>query len=115
MPLRRKPGMSTAEFRAYYESHHRLIGEKYLRGYAVHYARRYLDPLPDRHGVLQDPEFDVLLEIWYPDIETRDTCHRRLRQPAIAAEIAADEARLFDRTAMRGYVLVEHTSDIAPA
>ena len=43
--LKRKPGMTTAAFRAYYESKHRLIGEKHLREYACRYARRYLTPL----------------------------------------------------------------------
>ena len=39
--LKKKAGMSTAAFREYYETHHRLIGEKYLSGYATRYVRRY--------------------------------------------------------------------------
>ena len=34
MPMKRRPGMSIPEFREYYETQHRLIGEKYLAGYA---------------------------------------------------------------------------------
>ena len=33
MPLHRKAGMSTDEFRSYYETFHRVIGEKYLKGF----------------------------------------------------------------------------------
>ena len=66
MPIKRKPGMSKSEFEAYYESNHRLIGEKYLRGYAHKYSRRYLHNLDDGSGAVQeDPEYDVLLEAWY--------------------------------------------------
>ena len=30
MPMRRKEGMTIDEFREYYETKHRMIGEKYL-------------------------------------------------------------------------------------
>ena len=43
--LKRKPGMTPEAFRAYYETSHRVIGEKYLTGYAQKYMRRFLDPL----------------------------------------------------------------------
>lgn len=112
MPLRRKPGMTTEAFREYYESHHKLLGEKYLKGYASKYVRRFLDPLPDRQGNLSDPEFDVILEIWYPDAETQAACSQHLSQPDIAKTIAEDEEKLFDRSKMRGYLVVEHESDI---
>ena len=49
-PMKRRPGMSVDEFRDYYESKHRLLGEKYLAGYASKYLRRFIDPLPDRNG-----------------------------------------------------------------
>ena len=31
--LRKKAGMSTEDFRSYYELHHRLVGEKYLNDF----------------------------------------------------------------------------------
>ncbi len=110
MPMKRRAGMSIAEFRDYYESKHRLIGEKYLRGYATKYIRRFIDPLPDRNGVLSDPEFDVLLEIWYPDRDAFEQCGQRLRAPDVAAEIREDEAQLFDLEHMRSYLVEEHES-----
>ena len=54
MPIKRKAGMSKAEFEAYYENNHRLIGEKYLRGYAHKYTRRYMHNLEDGSGVDQE-------------------------------------------------------------
>ena len=56
--LSRRAGMSTPDFRDYYESHHRLIGEKYLGGFAARYLRRYLDPLPGGGGT---PPIDELV------------------------------------------------------
>ena len=113
MPMKRKPGMSTEAFREYYESHHRLIGEKYLTGYVSRYFRRFMNPLPDRSGNLTDPEYDVILEIWYPDQEAFKACGESLRKPEIAKEIAEDEAKLFDITQMRSYLVDEFESDVA--
>ena len=56
--------MSVENFRKYYEDSHRIIGEKYLEGFAIKYIGRYTNPLLDRSGNLNNPEFDVLLEIW---------------------------------------------------
>ncbi len=110
MPLHRKAGMSTDEFRSYYETFHRVIGEKYLNGFVSKYVRRYPEPLPDRQGNIVEPDFDVLLEIWYPDASAQAACAKHLSTPAIAAEIAEDEKQLFDRSRMRGYLVTEHES-----
>jgi len=104
--------MSVTEFREYYEAHHRLIGEKYLSGFASRYVRRFLNPLPDRKGNLSDPEYDVILEIWYPDEVTFKACGRKLAEPDIQKEIHEDEARLFDTNHMRSYLVEEHESDL---
>ena len=106
--------MSIEEFREYYETRHRLIGEKYLTGYASRYIRRFMNPLPDRSGNLTDPEYDVILEIWYPDEETFRRCGQSLSQPDVAREIREDEEKLFDmdHRHMRSYLVEEHESDI---
>ena len=108
MPMHRKPGMSRAEFREYYETRHRMIGEKYLAGFAVKYMRRYPMALP---GDDQEPDFDVILEVWYPDQETYQRFIDYIQDPAIAAEISADEANLFETEGRRGYQLEEAVSD----
>ncbi|MDH4011766.1 MAG: EthD domain-containing protein [Desulfobacterales bacterium] len=111
-PMKRRAGMSVSAFREYYENHHRLIGEKYLKGFATKYIRRFTTPLPDRSGKLIDPEYDVFLEIWYPDEETLRACVASANHPDIQREIREDEERLFDMTCMRSYLIDEFESDM---
>ena len=108
MPLTRKAGMTKAAFRQYYKQHHKLIGEKYLKDYVVKYSRGYVSPMA---GEESPTDFDVLLEIWYRDSESFKACMNHLSTPEIAAEIAADEEKLFDRSKKRGYLLDEVESD----
>lgn len=111
--FKRRPGMTITEFREYYESRHRLLGEKYLRGYASRYVRRYLSAFPDpASGTTTEPEYDVALEIWYPDQQTFAAASARLREPHAAAEIIADEEQLFDRRSMHVYFLEERESEM---
>ncbi|MFK8021693.1 MAG: EthD domain-containing protein [Pseudomonadales bacterium] len=109
--LKKKVGMSTESFRAYYESHHRLIGEKYLNSFAVRYLRRYLDSLPGNDGIIEAPEFDVLLEIWFPDEATFKACSEKLSEPDVAREIEIDEDKLFERGQKRSYAVTECESE----
>ena len=113
--LKRRPGMTVAEFREYYETRHRLIGEKYLTGFASRYRRRFLDPSPDRvTGELPEAEYDVIMEIWYPDQATYEAASARLAEPEVTREIIADEERLFDRPKMRFFLVgEERESDVA--
>jgi hypothetical protein len=108
MPLTRKAGMTKEDFRQYYEQHHKLIGEKYLKNYVVKYSRGYVSPTSGEESA---SDFDVLLEIWYRDSESFKACMNYLSTPEIAAEIAADEEKLFDRSKKRGYLLDEVESD----
>mgnify|MGYP006115675421 FL=1 len=111
-PMKRRLGMSVEDFRKYYENNHRIIGEKYLEGFAIKYIRRYTNPLLDRSGNLNNPEFDVLLEIWYPDMETFEACKKKLSEPDVIKEIREDEEKLFDTTYMRSYIVDEYQSEI---
>ncbi len=111
-PMKRRPGISIEEFREYYEKKHRVIGEKYLAGFATKYMRRFTNSLPDHSGKVRDPEFDVILEVWYPDMETYNACIAKLREPNIAQEIREDEAKLFDLNYKRSYFVEEFESDL---
>jgi EthD domain len=105
--LKRREGMSKADFIAYYEAHHRKIGEKVLRGYATRYVRRYLHPTD---GVDAHEDADVVMEIDFPDATTRDACFAAMADDAVMAEIVADEERLFDRGRIRTFAAEERAS-----
>lgn len=109
--LKRKPGMTLEEFIEYYEGNHRLIGEKYLRGHASHYVRRYLHPTPDpASGELREADYDVLMEIWFPDQTAFEAAMVAVTQPEAAREIAEDEARLFDPAKRSTFTVEEFES-----
>jgi EthD domain len=105
--LKRREGMSKADFIAYYETHHRQIGEKVLRGYATRYVRRYLHPTD---GVDMHEDADVVMEIDFPDEATRVACFAAMADEATMAEIVADEERLFDRARIRTFTAEERAS-----
>ena len=114
--LKRRPGMTVDAFREYYETHHRVIGEKYLKDYASKYMRRFLTPYPNPiTGEAVEAEYDVVMEIWYPDRAAYDACNALLGSPEVAAEIAEDEEQLFNRSRNRFFFVEEHESDLAKA
>ncbi len=113
--MRRKPGLSMAEFIEAYESAsegHRLLGEHYLRPHALRYVRRFLTPVATAARAASENDYDVLMEIWFPDRPTFERVMAQLAAPAIAAEIAADEERLFDRASIRSFFVEEFESDM---
>lgn len=107
--LKRREGMSKADFIAYYEEHHRRLGESVLAGYATRYVRRFLDPLD---GEDQLCDADVVTEIDFPDEAARDACFAALAEPATEAMVTADEERLFDRSRIRLFAVEERRSDL---
>ncbi|MFA7440130.1 MAG: EthD domain-containing protein [Sphingomonadaceae bacterium] len=118
--LKRKAGMSMAEFIDYYETSHARIGEKYLAAGAIRYARYFLHPAENPvesadSGAPDDKPYDVVTEIWFPDRAAFEQTMARLGEPGPAAEISADEERLFDRARNRFFVVEEHVSDLAAA
>ncbi|GLR68591.1 hypothetical protein GCM10010909_32720 [Acidocella aquatica] len=109
--LKRRPGMTVEAFRDYYETHHRLIGERVLAGFAQRYLRRYVAPAGQG---LELPDFDVMTEISFPDRATHDRCIAALSEPSVAEWVMADEDRLFDRAAMRVFTVEEAESALEP-
>jgi hypothetical protein len=109
--LKRKPGMSVQESHDYYETRHRLIGEKYLAPFASRYVRRFLEPA-DGHSP-DENAFDVILEVWYEDQSAYERCGAHLSRPEVRAEIVADEEQLFDRPRNRFFVVDEHESELS--
>ncbi|MBU6266488.1 MAG: EthD domain-containing protein [Sphingomonadales bacterium] len=108
--LKRREGMSKADFIAYYEAHHRRIGEQVLAGHATRYVRRYLHPLD---GADQPCDADVVMEIDFPDRAAMEAFFAGVAaDTATATMIAEDEARLFDRARIRTFTVEEHASTV---
>ncbi|RVQ66552.1 hypothetical protein EKN06_11090 [Croceicoccus ponticola] len=110
--FRRREGMSHAEFVDYYESSHRIIGERVLSGYATRYVRRFTTPV----GREDDgAETDVVMEIDFPDEATMGAFFDFIRNdPTIAEEIRFDEDKLFDRDTMKVYFVDQRESALPP-
>ncbi len=105
--MKRRPGMSVAAFRAYYETHHVPLVSKYASG-VRRYVRRYIDP--HRHPETGDPgelPFDVVTELWFDDEATFRGTLRYLTTTIMPDEIVADEHNLFDRASFRIATVVE--------
>lgn len=109
--LKRRPGMSWDDFVAYYETHHRRIGEEVLAGFATRYERRYLRPAP---GSSEAAEVDVLLEIDFPSAAHLAAFHAAVSMPEVRARIVADEERLFDRRLIRSFTVAAARSPLPP-
>jgi len=109
--IRRRQDLSMQEFIRRYETGHRRIGEKYLKGYASRYFRRFLLEREDDVGV-KPRQYDVLTEIWFPDQEAVNNAFRDLGTPDALAEIAEDEATLFERDSITTYLVEEYESDM---
>ncbi len=110
--LKRKPGMTFEDFVTYYESTHAKLGERVLPT-AERYVRRYLTPYSRLQSEqAQEPDYDVITEVWYKDRATFEAAMSSLSDPIIATEIAEDEERLFDRSKIRFFTVEERESQL---
>ena len=113
--LKRKPGMTMAEFKDYYENHHAKLGERVLPD-GVQYFRRYVSVVPNPvTGEVAEAEYDVITEMWFENQEVYDAAMTALSEPEIAAEIVEDEEKLFDRSKIRFCTIEECASPTAGA
>lgn len=112
--LKRRPGMSLAEFIERYESVHVPLAEKHVKGLA-RYARHYLHPSAyDMLGEeIDEPAYDVLTELWYENMEGVTAQQESNRNhPERMADIIADEEQLFDRSKSRMAFVEDRVSDL---
>ena len=114
--LKRRPGMSVAEFRDYYENVHTRVAGKYSQPGMVYYARRYLDPLPHLDTKeIYEPEFDVITELWYDDPKACDGLIWMVSKGTLPADVFEDEHNLFDRPRTRYFRTTEFVTDLPKA
>ena len=111
--LKRKPGMSLEDFKAYYETNHKRFGEQYLPKDA-RFIRRYMHPVPNpMTGEAPELDYDVIIETWFNSREDWEATMAIYAAPELAAEIAEDEEKLFDRSRINFSIVEEHESDLS--
>lgn len=114
LPMKRRPGMTTAAFRDYYENHHVPLALKYARG-LLRYVRRYLEchPHPET-GTPKEPPFDVMTELWFDDEAMFRATLAYLTTTPLPEEIVDDEMQLFDRSSFCILTTVECVTALPP-
>jgi len=111
--LNRKPGMTMAEFREYYETRHAPLASRLLPFFDS-YKRNFASEVQDYEtGHLEnkagsDAPFDVITEMTFKTQADYQKMVDALGDPEIGGEIARDEENLFDRGAMRIYLVDEY-------
>jgi len=111
--LKRNPKLTMKQFIEHYENNHVKLGIKSAPK-IKHYSRRYLTAAPyPLGGAPQEPEYDVLTELWFDDRKAMDENAAALQQPEALAAITADEAYLFDTSKNRLVIVEDHVTDPA--
>ncbi len=107
--MKRRPGMSVAAFRDYYENHHVPLALRHGGGVKLlRYVRRYLDPQPHAEsGTNEELPYDVITELWFDDEATWRGTVQYLSTTVMADAVVEDELNLFDRPTMRMATVVE--------
>ncbi len=99
--MKRRPGLSMAEFRDYYENHHVPLCMKYNKG-LVRYLRRYIEhPVNRETGAVEELDYDVVTELWFPDRAALEIVLKFAAKGILPADVIADEEKLFDRPKAR--------------
>lgn len=112
LPMKRRPGMTTEEFRDYYENNHAPLAAKYSTA-LLRYRRTYLEPhAHPETGPASEPPYDVITELWFDDEATYRSTLEYLTTTKMPPEIVEDEERLFDRSSFRIVTTVERETDL---
>ncbi len=111
--LKRRPGLSLAEFRDYYENHHMPLCLNYGRG-MKRYVRRYIDhPIDPATGAVREFDYDVVTELWFDEKVQADLVLKFAGQGILPQDVIDDEERLFDRAKSRFVAVSECETDLA--
>lgn len=110
--MRKRPGMSTEEFRDYYEQHHAPLCATYSAG-MIRYIRRYIEPHNHPEAGAFPDAYDVITELWFDDEAIYRGTLAYLTSSLMPDEIIADEKRLFDRSSFRIATVVECESGLS--
>jgi hypothetical protein len=110
--LKRRDGMTLEEFRDYYENHHAKLASRYLLPLAKRYIRRYVKPEPNPiTGLVEELDFDVVMEIWWESRADFETTMAKLADPEVNRVFREDEAKIFNSHHNRVFTVEEQESD----
>lgn len=104
--LKRKEGLSRAEFIAYYETRHAPLIRSLLPE-ILDYRRNYVDRDGAFESNVAQIDFDSVTEMRFADRAAYDRFLACAAQPEVAQAIADDEENVFDRAATRMFVVDE--------
>jgi hypothetical protein len=108
--LKRKAGLTTQEFRSYYEERHVPLIMPYMAG-PTSYRRRYLDPVEGQ----AEQDFDVVTELCFADEAMRDMVLAGMIADRLPAEVIEDEMNFIDRSKTRAHAVTEHETSLKAA
>lgn len=103
--LKRKPGITPAQFREHYERSHAAIARKYVGHLLMSYTRNYQTEAwggtaTDPAGFRQRPfDYDCITELIVADEATVDEMGRIFSEPEASAALIEDELKFLDREA----------------
>jgi hypothetical protein len=111
MLLRKKAGMTREEFIDYYDNRHVPFMHSILpQGAAIH-RRNFIVPAPQAaqgEGMVGAAECDVIVELFYEDVETVQRAMHCLADPLIQQQMAEDESRFIMPGSIRRFIVEPH-------
>jgi uncharacterized protein (TIGR02118 family) len=107
--LKKRAGMSRAEFRDYYESNHAPLILAQQGPNMLEYRRNYLTG--EMINGADGSPFDVITEFLYADRAAFDRAFARMMAPEATRVREEDEERLFDIPAIRVFLVESRESD----
>jgi len=109
--MRKRPDISTEQFRDYYETRHAPFCEKYSTAVS-RYIRRYIEPQNHPETGAFPDAYDVITELWFDDKALYEGTLAYITSSIMPDEVVADEMNLFDRSSFRIATVVECESDL---
>lgn len=106
--IKKRPDLTTEQFREHYEAVHAPLIVRLLRYYSA-YRRNYIDGPVRRAGAEFD--WDVITELEFGTQEDYDAWLAALATPEILGQIRADEANFIDSTQTRMWAVTRCASD----
>lgn len=104
--LKKKAGLSRAEFIAYYETRHAPLILSLFPDIAD-YRRNFVDRSDAVESAISAIDFDCVTELYFADRQAYDKFRAHSADPAVAKAIADDEENVFERAATRLFVVEE--------